>query len=140
MTSFQNYLENQMSTAVLLSIKPEFANAIFSGDKHFEFRKKIFKNEDAKKVYVYASAPISQVIGHFEIDGIIEHQPQRLWKETAIGAGITEKYFNEYFEGKDIGYALRVSKPLLFDTPRKLKEMFNISHPPQSFRYVPSTI
>ena len=48
-----------MSIDVLLSIKPVFAKAIFSGKKIYEFRKSVFKDMTIRKVYVYASAPIS---------------------------------------------------------------------------------
>ena len=50
---------------VLLSIKPKFANAIFSGEKKFVFRRVIFKDKTVKKVYVYASKPIGLVIGDY---------------------------------------------------------------------------
>ena len=53
---------------IVLSIKPEFAFKIFDGTKKFEFRKSIFKNVNIKSVILYASSPIQQVIGEFEID------------------------------------------------------------------------
>lgn len=43
---------------VLLSIKPEFAEKIFSGEKKFEFRRSIFKDKTVKTVLVYASASL----------------------------------------------------------------------------------
>lgn len=127
-----------MSIAVLLSIKPEFAFAIFRGDKKYEFRKVVFKNREVEKIYVYASAPISRVIGVFYIDDILEMEPTELWSRTRYGAGISEDYFYEYFSGKTRGYALRVEKADLFDQPKELGYLFGIHHPPQSFRYVSS--
>lgn len=58
---------------VVLSIKPEFAFKIFDGTKKFEFRKSIFKNVKIKSVIVYASSPIQQVIGEFEIDEVLNY-------------------------------------------------------------------
>lgn len=127
-----------MSTAILLSIKPQFADAIFRGEKTYEFRKALFKNRDVEKVYVYASAPISKVIGVFYIDGILEMEPEELWSKTSYGAGISEKYFHDYFSGRNRAYAIRVDRTALFEEPRKLQCMFGIGHPPQSFRYVSS--
>lgn len=124
-------------TAILLSIKPEFALAIFRGEKVYEFRKAVFKNRDVDKIYVYASAPISRVIGFFYINDILEMEPEALWSKTRCGAGISEAYFYEYFSGRDRAYALSVDRASLFDEPRKLQCMFGIGHPPQSFRYVP---
>jgi len=71
-----------MQTNVLLSIKPEFAERIFQGIKRYEFRKAIFRNRNVNKVIVYASAPISKVIGEFEIDDILEHEVEELWDLT----------------------------------------------------------
>ncbi|MCH7386955.1 ASCH domain-containing protein [Acinetobacter modestus] len=126
-----------MSTAVLLSIKPKFAEAIFSGEKKYEFRKAIYKNPSIKVVYVYASAPISKVIGSFQVDEILKNDLATLWENTNAAAGITEEYFHEYFADRSYGFALKVEKAKLFDEPMKLIEMFGIEHPPQSFCYVP---
>jgi predicted transcriptional regulator len=58
---------------VILSIKPQFARKIFEGSKLFEFRRSIFKNPDVNKVVVYASAPISKIVGEFEIEEILHY-------------------------------------------------------------------
>lgn len=57
--------------AVLLSIKPEFTHKIFDGTKKYEFRKKVFKDENIRKVIVYASSPEKKVLGEFDIDRIL---------------------------------------------------------------------
>jgi predicted transcriptional regulator len=127
-----------MSTAVLLSIRPEFADAIFSGEKTFEFRRTVFRNRTVKRIYVYACAPVSRVIGTFAVGDILQMHPDDLWQETSEGAGLSRRRFQEYFAGRSFGYALQVEEAELFDKPRELEGLFGISHPPQSFRYVPS--
>lgn len=129
-----------MPIAVLLSIKPEFAYAIFSGRKKFEFRKIIFSDSSVRKIYVYASAPISKVIGVFEVEEIIECSPRELWRKTRHGAGITKEYFDQYFAGRDKGFALKVKNAEIFEEHVELEVMFGFTHPPQSFRYVPVEI
>lgn len=121
---------------VLLSIKPRFASAIFSGEKQFEFRRAIFKNKNVKKVYVYACKPIGLVIGEFEIEEVIAEEPNSLWNITKSASGISKKYFDEYFEGKQIAYAIKVSGTQEYASPVTLMELFNINRPPQSFMYV----
>ena len=125
-----------MQISVLLSIKPKFADSIFFGDKKYEFRKSIFKNDTVKKVYVYASTPVKLVIGEFEIEEIITSNPESLWEETMAHAGISKEYFDEYFDGRHIAHALRVGASNHYEKPKTLMEMFNISRPPQSFMYV----
>jgi len=125
-----------MQNKVLLSIKPEFAEAIFSGMKRFEFRRAIFRQDQIKKVYVYASRPVGMVIGEFEVEQILSSNPRSLWKTTKLASGISKKYFDEYFYGRKVAYAMKISSPRRYSEPMSLVEMFNISRPPQSFMYV----
>jgi predicted transcriptional regulator len=120
---------------VLLSIKPEFANKIFVGEKKFEFRKSIFKEKGITKVIVYASSPISMIIGEFEISKIIFDDIPELWKKTEKYAGIDEAYFNSYFFNRDKGYAIRIKNARLYPERLCIKEKFG-KVPPQSFAYV----
>lgn len=124
-----------MQTRVLLSIKPEFANKIFDGTKRFEFRKAIFKNKDIKTVVVYASSPVKQVIGEFEIETIISSSPQSVWQQTKSHSGISEEFFFEYFSEKDIAYAIKIKKATKYKKPLCLRKDFNVL-PPQSYLYI----
>ncbi len=121
---------------VLLSIKPEFAYKIFDGSKKFEFRKAIFKNANITSVVVYASSPVQQVIGEFEIDKILHSDPEALWQQTATQSGITKEYFDKYFTDKEYGYAIKIKKTRKYKVPRCLRNYYNLL-PPQSFRYFP---
>jgi len=120
---------------VILSIKPEFAFKIFEGTKKFEFRRVLFKNKDVKNIVVYASAPISKVIGEFEIDSIFQQDLNSLWSKTSKFSGITQDYYTDYFEGKDEGYAIKVKNPKMYENRLCIKESFGLN-PPQSFVYV----
>ncbi|MDX1939036.1 MAG: hypothetical protein SFU99_00710 [Saprospiraceae bacterium] len=122
---------------VLLSIKPEFAFKIFEGKKKYEFRKVIFKRMGITKVVVYASAPVSMVIGEFEIADIIHDEIERLWQETNRYAGIDEAYFYQYFAERETGYAIKIREATLYENELCIKEYFGIA-PPQSFAYVNS--
>ncbi len=58
----------------ILSIKPEFVEEIKAGKKRYEYRKCIFK-QPVEKVYVYASAPVSKVIGEFQPVDVVTGAP-----------------------------------------------------------------
>lgn len=120
---------------VLLSIKPEFAYKIFAGIKKFEFRKVIFKDPNVKTVVVYASSPVQQVIGEFEIDDILTSTPSKIWELTKKHSGISELYFNEYFENRSIAHAIKIKNIKKYEEPLSLKEDFNVL-PPQSYLYL----
>ena len=120
---------------VLLSIKPEYANKIFTGEKKYEYRRTIFRNKQVKKVLVYASSPIKKVIGEFDIDFILSKEISELWNRTKDHSGISEDFFYRYFDDKEIGHAIKVKKFRKYRRPLCLKEDFQLL-PPQSFIYV----
>jgi len=120
---------------VLLSIKPEFAEKIFSGEKKYEFRRKIFKNKEVTTIVVYASSPVKKVIGEFEIERIVLEEIGALWKRTKKQAGITEDFFYSYFGNTERGYAIKVKESKLYPEPLCIKEHFG-THAPQSFMYL----
>ncbi len=122
---------------VLLSIKPEFAFKIFDGEKKFEFRKVIFKNPDIRTVVVYASSPVQQVIGEFEIDDILSSTPNEIWELTKKYSGISEIYFHEYFENRLVAHAIKIKNTKRYKKPMSLKDDFNVL-PPQSYLYLNS--
>lgn len=123
---------------VLLSIKPEFADRILNGDKHFEFRKAVFKNTDVKTVVIYATKPVGKVIGEFDIAEVMEATPKKLWMATREYAGISRAFFEEYFEGRDTAYAIRVKRATRYSRPLDLTELLPRGIAPQSFQYLPA--
>lgn len=120
---------------VLLSIKPEFVAKIFSNEKQYEFRKVIFKNKQIRDVVIYASSPVSKVVGSFTIDKIIGDTPDKVWKLTKDKAGITKSYFDNYFKDKQVAYAIKIKQATQYDKPIDLQDL-NIQRAPQSFMYL----
>ena len=123
-------------TRVVLSIKPEYAMRIFSGQKHFEYRKVIFRSPDVRSVVVYASAPLSQVIGEFEVVRIHHEDVVALWRQTGDRGGISRESFISYFRDQERGFAIEVGSRTLYEEPQDLASGFGM-RPPQSFAYLP---
>src|SRR5689334_21120212 len=92
-------------THALLSIKPVYADAIFSGTKRFEFRRNIFRH-NIHVAIVYLTSPVARVVGEFSVEDIIAHVVHALWKRTEAQAGIDRDLFFAYFAGRIIGYAI----------------------------------
>jgi len=120
---------------VLLSIKPKYAEMILSGEKKYEFRRTIFKETDVKKIVIYASSPVSKVIGEFEVDDILSFDITELWLLTMDSAGIDKGYYDSYFSGKEVGHAIKVKNVKKYPKHKDLRE-FNIKRAPQSFAYI----
>lgn len=121
---------------VLLSIKPEYANKILSGEKRFEFRKVSFTNASVKTVVIYATKPIGKVVGEFEILDIYSDSPSKIWEKTKKHAGVDKNFFDSYYEGKRIAVAIAVGEVQRYKNPIELAELGGSSLAPQSFRYL----
>ena len=67
-----------MQMDAILSIKPIYAKQILAGTKKVEFRKRSFK-EKVRRVYIYASVPVKQIVGYFTFTEIDEDTPANLW-------------------------------------------------------------
>src|SRR6476469_7639005 len=125
-----------MPTRVLLSVKPRFAEAILAGEKTFEFRRALFRRDDVRTVVLYASSPTRKVVGEFTIEEVLLLGLDLLWKTTREGGAIDREYFDQYFEGRSAGYALKVKRARRYRSPLCLRKDLGIEHPPQSFRYL----
>lgn len=120
---------------VILSIKPEFVEKIFSGEKQYEYRKILFKQK-VDTVYIYASRPISKIVGEFKIEEIICDSPENIWKQTKRQSGVSKKFFDKYYKGKDKAVALKIKACKEYEdgiNPETLVTNFKV---PQSFVYV----
>lgn len=121
---------------VLLSIKPEYAEKILSGEKRFEFRKALFKNKDVKTVVIYATMPVGKVVGEFEFDGVVTGTPKAVWSQTESHSGISQDFFEEYFEGRTMAHAIKVGSVTRYCEPLNLSVIVPNGTAPQSYRYL----
>jgi predicted transcriptional regulator len=120
---------------VLLAIKPEYAYKILNGSKLYEYRRVMFKNVNVKTALVYASKPVGEILGEFEIGEIMFDVPALLWEKTKPHSGITEQNFMNYFSDKAMGYAIKIKRARTYDSPLSLGGL-NLRRPPQSFAYI----
>lgn len=121
---------------VLLSIRPEFAEKILLGQKLYEFRKVLPKVPGIKTIVIYATLPLGKVVGEFDIAEILSDTPKNIWQETADVSGITKRFFNEYFEGKEVAHAIKVKKVRRYSSPKELSSILASGIAPQSFCYI----
>lgn len=123
---------------VLLSIKPEFAEKIFSGDKCFEYRKAAFRRAGVRTVVVYVTRPVAMIVGEFDVEEIISGSPDDVWFKTKEKAGITREFYDSYFARRNSAYALRIGRTCPYEQPVSPTEMFENFVAPQSYMYVPN--
>jgi len=125
----------QVGRVVLMSIHPEYAQAILDGTKRVEFRKHPVA-DDVTHVLVYATAPVSAVVGAFTVTGQDTEHPRSLWRRFKKVAGISRDGFFAYYEGRASGTGIRIGERLAPEAPLSLPDAFGVPRPPQSFQYL----
>ena len=124
---------------VLISIKPKYVKSIISGKKTVELRRRIPKIKKGDLVFIYSTSPVKAIQAYSFVDKIVSKEPEELWNEVESISGVSKKEFDNYYKGKFIGYGIYLKdiepiiKPISLDD---LREKFEISNPPQSFRYL----
>ncbi|REK71981.1 hypothetical protein [Paenibacillus paeoniae] len=120
---------------VLLSIKPEFVEKIFSKEKRYEYRKVIFKQK-VEKVIIYSTMPEGRIVGEFQIEEILCGEPEKIWEATNDFSGISYGFFQEYFKSKEEAYAIKIGYLKRYEDPIDPKTLNYSFTAPQSFFYV----
>lgn len=117
-----------MKKAIYISIKPEFTKRIETGEKNYEFRKYISKQE-IDTLFVYESSPTCKLKYILELGDIVEY-PNKIKKEG---------YGNEDFNNglKKSKYAYEIKKVFALKTPITLDELRKKYSfvPPQGYAY-----
>lgn len=121
-------------SAMLLSIKPEYAQRIIDGTKQFEFRTRRCR-EDITKIIFYSTVPESTVVGEAEIEEVLVGAPSTIWEKTKHAAGIPRSFFRQYYKGRPQAVAYKLKNVIAYDTPKALSD-YGITHVPQSFIYI----
>lgn len=121
----------------LLSIKPKFVEQILSGEKKYEYRRRLFAREDVETIVIYETLPVGRVVAEVEILSILRNTPSALWEETQGDSGISEQFYFSYFAGLEEAFAIKLGSVRVFERPLLLSEYNSkLTHPPQSFIYV----
>lgn len=121
---------------VLLSIRPKYVESIFSGKKRYEFRKKIRRDAEGSKAFIYESKAARQIVGYFIIEKILSASPEAIWKECNKYGGISKEEFFEYFEGCTTAYAIKIRDIHQCNPPIDPYFIEKSFKPPQSLCYI----
>lgn len=118
----------EISSIILLSIKPQFVELIANKEKNYEFRR--YKpSRDVSTIVVYTSSPVKEIRYILDIDDIVEY-PQQI-DESGIGN-------SDFNEGKKKSrYAYRIKAVYELEKSVSLsvlKDKFGF-YPPQRYIY-----
>jgi predicted transcriptional regulator len=117
----------------IISIHPNFANAILAGTKTVELRRRIPPIVVGTRLWIYATRPTAAIIGSAVVDRILRGNFDEVWAECGINAGINRTNYDEYFLGAVEAIAIslvqvRRGMPIEIDKLRSMRRDF---HPPQ---------
>lgn len=126
-------------TGVLMSIKPVFAEAILSGRKTVELRRRAPRTKPGDLVLIYETSPTMAVVGVALVEGVETRKPTRLWKRVQSSSLISQKQFAKYFADCEVGTGIHLAHPVRFERPVHLHQLRQSTPgflPPQSWRYL----
>lgn len=136
MSRFLKCLQPQGPRAILLSVKPRFAEQILTGAKKVEFRRS-WAAEPVGLAVIYSSSPVQRLVGIVDVDGAVVASPTNVWNKCRqLGPGLERKELMEYFAGKNQAYGVLLGKVTLPPKPVPPKSIFKGFRPPQSYRYL----
>lgn len=126
----------QVRDALLLSIKPKYAKAIYDGLKKYEFRRACPRVHLPLPCFFYESKPVSLVTGRATVLEILHGSDVELVSIVQNQDPFRESYLS-YLKGARHPGALCLALPQRFENGIPLTNAFpSISRPPQSFCYL----
>ena len=128
-----NTSENNKNN-IILPIAPRYIEKIFSGEKKYEYRKRLCKN-DISKIYLYATAPVKGIVGEVEVIEKMEEDTKKLWSLTSNYSGIDIDFYNKYFRNCTKACAYKLGKVIKYKNKIPL-QYIGITHIIQSFVYI----
>ena len=136
MNLFPESSEQPSGKAVLLSIKPKYAELILAGTKRVELRRS-WPSGDIGVMVLYSSAPTQKLVGIAFIDRVEECDFESLWRlADACGGGVTYDELKVYVEGKRTAFGVMIDRVRVAEKEVDPKELFPDFTPPQSFLYL----
>src|SRR5262245_25043726 len=135
----QNVSRKKQSEPVVIAIHPVPAEKIMAGEKRYELRTRFPNVAVGTNVYLYATAPLSAVVGGFTVASIEEDSVGELWRRIGSFLGITRSELDRYTRGRDKAKAIGVDKPFRLSRHVSRGELQSPPHaycPPQSSSFL----
>lgn len=127
---------------LMLSVRPAHSEKILRGEKTVELRRLRPDVRQGDTLVLYASAPVSAVVGAAKITGVACHHPSHLWKLVRSTCALTHGEFRQYFDGATCAYAISLSKARRAEQALSLKQIQAVwpaFRAPQGYRYLDGT-
>ena len=126
------------SSEILISIYPEYADAIFRGEKTVELRRRIPGLRSGTKMWIYSTKPVGAILGFAIVADVSKGPPGLMWQIFGERAAVGREKFDNYFSNADVATCITLTgvnegNPLSADDFKIIRSRF---HPPQVFTHL----
>ncbi len=128
---------NDSRCDIVISVKPEFANRMFTGQKRVEIRRKFSHKWQKSKALIYASSPQRHFVGEALIGDVFLAEPVKIWENfrSEIDCGWDD--YSAYCHGAEKVYAITFAEVKKFKhsiSERQVEHLIQRElNPPQSY-------
>jgi len=124
----------------LISIRPEFVEAIVSGEKTVEFRRRNLKLEPNSRLWIYCTSPTAAVTALAIVTKVHSGHVSEIWRTYGSKGYVSRLEFDEYFDGVEKAFAIEIAQVSNLLKPIELADLRSVVdgfQPPQTYVRVP---
>ena len=93
----------------ILSLKPQYAELILSGEKTVELRNRVIRMEPGTVIWIYATKPVGGIVALAELDSVVHDTPAEIWVRFEKEMCIDRAHFDSYINNRESVSALILS-------------------------------
>lgn len=127
-----------MSRDLVLSLKPHWAEEIFSGRKTVEVRRRFPIAADMElRALIYTTSPVKSLTGEVRVVSAQRFDLDELKENWTERSRVSAEMMDAYLGDLGAGVLLFVERPVRYETPiplAQLRDRFGFT-PPQSYAY-----
>jgi predicted transcriptional regulator len=129
---------NEHDRALLLSVRPRYADAILNGTKTTEIRRQHPVVHPGTLVVIYSTKPVGALVGTARIAEVACGSRAEMWEQHHSRTGITRAEYDAYLDGTFTAHLLLLHRMQRFEPLLTLEQMRATTafQPPQSYRYL----
>ena len=98
-----------MRDQAIISLKPQYAELILSGEKTVELRNRVVRMEPGTVIWIYATKPVGGIVALAELDSVVHGNPAEIWVRYEREMCIDRDHFDSYINNRESVSALILS-------------------------------
>ena len=93
----------------ILSLKPQYAELILSGEKTVELRNRVVRMEPGTVIWFYAKKPVGGIVALAKLESVVHDTPAEIWIRYEREMCIDRVHFDSYINNRESVSALILS-------------------------------